>query len=61
MKQEIRDRAGVLIGWLEQSGRLINGRDRSGSIVGSFDPASNETRDRAGVLIGTGNHLVRLM
>lgn len=61
MRQEYRDRTGMLRGWRETSSGRINGRDRAGCLVGWYDPAWNETRDRTGRLIGRGDLLISLI
>lgn len=61
MRQEFRDRTGMLRGWSEQAGNRTNARDRTGNLVGWFDPACDETRDRTGRLFGKGNFLVVLI
>lgn len=61
MRQDYRDRTGMLRGWTEHSGSRINGRDRTGLLVGSYDPVRNETRDRTGRLIGQGDLLASLI
>lgn len=57
----LRDRHGVLIGWIEAVGRLLQAKDRSGTIIGWYDPRQNETRDRTGTIIGTGDFLSALL
>lgn len=61
MRQEYRDRTGLLRGWREASGGRIDGRDRTGYLVGWYDPARGETRDRAGRLVGKGDMLTALI
>lgn len=61
MRQEYRDRTGLLRGWREVSNGRINGRDRSGNLVGWYDPARDETRDRGGRLAGRGDLLASLV
>lgn len=60
-RQELRNRAGVLLGWREQIGKRIEGRDRTGFFVGYYEPQLNETRDRAGRLVGQGDLLSTLI
>lgn len=60
-KQELRDRSGSLIGTISMSGSKYTGRDRSGTLKGTYDPKSNETRDRSGSLVGKGNMLAALI
>ncbi len=57
----LRDRSGVLLGWIEPHGRLIQAKDRTGSVVGWYDPRQNVTRDKNGVLVGTGDLLSALV
>ncbi len=61
MRQEYRDRTGMLRGWREASAGRINGRDRTGYLVGWYDPAHDETRDRTGRFVGTGDMLAALI
>lgn len=61
MRQEYRDRTGMLRGWSEVSDGRINGRDRTGYLIGWYDPARDETRDRTGHLVGSGNMLASLV
>jgi len=61
MRQEFRDRAGKLLGWREQSGRRIMGRNQAGALVGWYDTVANETRDQAGRLVGRGDMLATLI
>jgi hypothetical protein len=51
----------MLRGWNEVSGGRINGRDRTGYLVGWYDPTRDETRDRTGRLVGSGNMLASLV
>lgn len=57
----LRDRHGVLLGWIEAVGRLIQAKDRTGTIIGWYDPRQNQTRDRTGTIIGTGDFLSALV
>ena len=57
----LRDRNGVLLGWIEAVGRLIQAKDRTGTIIGWYDPRQNQTRDRTGTIIGTGDFLSALV
>lgn len=61
MRQEYRDRTGRLLGCREQRGDRVDCRDRTGSFVGSYYPARDETRDRFGSLIGRGDLLSSLL
>lgn len=61
MRQEYRDRTGMLRGWREEAGNRTNGRDRTGYLVGWYDLARDETRDRSGRLVGRGDMLVALI
>jgi hypothetical protein len=51
----------MLRGWREASAGRINGRDRTGYLVGWYDPAHDETRDRTGRFVGTGDMLAALI
>lgn len=57
----LRDRSGVLLGWIEPHGRLVQAKDKSGSVVGWYDPRQNVTRDANGVVFGTGDFLSALV
>ena len=57
----LRDRRGVLLGWIEPRGRLIQAKDKTGSVVGWYDPRQNVTRDRNAALVGTGDLLAALV
>jgi hypothetical protein len=57
----LRDSRGVLFGWIEPVGRLIQAKDRTGSIVGWYDPHQNDTRDRTGKLVGSGDLLSAIL
>lgn len=57
----LRDRNGVLVGWIEAVGRLLQAKDRTGTIIGWYDPRQNQTRDRTGTIIGTGDFLSALL
>lgn len=61
MRQEYRDRTGSLLGYREQRGDRVDGRDRMGSLVGSYYPTRDETRDRYGSLVGRGDLLAALV
>jgi len=57
----LRDRTGVLLGWIEPVGRLIQAKDKTGRVVGWYDPRLNVTRDRNAALVGTGDLLSALI
>lgn len=57
----LRDRRGVLLGWIEPVGQLIQAKDKTGTIVGWYDPRQNATRDRNGTRIGTGDLLSAML
>ncbi len=57
----LRDRSGVLLGWIEPHGRLIQAKDKNGSVVGWYDPRQNVTRDANGVVVGRGDFLSALV
>lgn len=57
----LRDRQGVLLGWIEPIGRLIQAKNKTGIIVGWYDPRQNVTRDRTGTLVGTGDLLSAIL
>jgi len=57
----LRDRRGVLFGWIEPQGYLLQARDRMGKLAGWYDPKLNVTRNSRGSLVGTGNWLSALL
>lgn len=57
----LRDRKGVLFGWIEPQGYLLQARDRMGKLAGWYDPKLNVTRNSRGTLVGTGNWLSALL
>ena len=57
----LRDRSGVLLGWIEPQGRVIQAKNTAGSVVGWYDPRQNVTRDKNGLLVGTGDLLSALV
>lgn len=63
MRETIRDARGSAIGTVErqrQTWKLV-ARDKSGVIVGIYDPRANETRDSRGRAIGRANLLAALL
>lgn len=60
-RQDLRDRHGQLIGWREERGDRIEGRDASGQFRGWYDRHNNQTRDAGGMLVGTGDLLTGLI
>jgi len=61
-KQELRDRSGRLVGYIQVLGSgKHEGRDASGRLKGSYDPRTNETRDAGGRLVGKGDFLSSLI
>ncbi len=61
MRQELWDRSGWLIGWREDGGNRINGRNHAGQLVGWYDARRDETRDYAGRLVARGDMLSSLI
>jgi hypothetical protein len=57
----LRDRSGVLLGWIEPNGRVIQAKDKTGTVVGWYDARQNVTRDKSGTLVGTGDLLSALI
>lgn len=57
----LRDRRGVLFGWIEPQGYLLQARDSMGKLAGWYDPKLNVTRNSRGALVGTGNWLSALL
>ena len=60
-RQELRDKHGNIIGWVEQKSGRFDARDRHGNILGYYSPAENKTRDRGGNILNIGNSLARLL
>lgn len=59
--QEVRDKSGRLIGRFKTlSDGKIEGRAASGTLVGTYNPKSNETKAPNGSLVGKGNLLATL-
>ena len=61
MRDELRDASGRLLGWKQESGGRIEGRDAGGSLRGYYDPRSRETRRADGSLAGYGDLLSALI
>lgn len=61
MRQDLRESAGKLLGWRQQTGRLVKGFVATGSPVGWYDPLVNATYDRNGHRIGIGDLLTSLI
>lgn len=60
-RQDIRDRTGRLLGWRQESGNRIEGRNAGGMLRRWFDPRQNETRDASGRLVSKGDILAALI
>ena len=61
VRQEVRDRSNRLLGWRQENGNRIEGRDAGGMLRGWYDPRQNETRDACGRLVGKGDILAALI
>ncbi|MCS7041898.1 MAG: hypothetical protein NZR01_03820 [Bryobacteraceae bacterium] len=62
VRRELRDPNGRLLGWLApRPGGVLEARDRAGRLLGTYDPAGNETRDRNGRLLYRGEALSALI
>lgn len=57
----LRNRVGTVVGWIEAIGRVLQAKDRNGSILGWYDPRTNQTRDRNGSIVGDGDFLSALV
>lgn len=57
----LRNRAGVLFGYIEPQGYLLQARDSQGKLVGWYDPKLNVTRNSRGAIVGSGNWLSALL
>ena len=60
-RQDIRDRTGRLLGWRQENGNRIDGRDAGGMLRGWYDPRQNETKDACGRLVGKSDILAALI
>ncbi len=61
IRQDLRDRHGMLIGWRETRSDRIEGRDASGQLRGWYDRHNDETRNADGMLVGNGDILSGLI
>lgn len=61
MRQVLRDRNGLLLGWSDHAGGRNTGRDKNGRLVGWYDIERGETRDRDGRFVGHGDLLAALI
>lgn len=59
--RHLRDRNGILLGTLHPVGRILQAKDRHGSIIGWYDPRTDQTRDRMGSIFGSGDLLAALI
>ena len=59
--ETIRDKKGVVIGFIkrEGDGKEVF-RDKKGKLLGFYTPKLNQTRDHNGSLVGKGNLLTSL-
>jgi hypothetical protein len=57
----LRDHVGSILGWIEPVGRLLQAKNSNGSVVGWYDPRTNQTRDNKGSIVGTGDLLAGLI
>jgi hypothetical protein len=62
MTQDIRDKHGALLAKIRtRSDGNDEIRDRHGRLLGTYNPATNDTRDANGSLIAKGNALTSLI
>lgn len=60
--EEIRDARNALIGTITQkSGGVLEARNASGRLAGTFNPRNRETRDHQSRLVSHGNTLAALL
>ncbi len=59
--QELRDKAGRLLGKIKDVSGKLEIRDPAGRLKGKYDPKTNETRDPSGRLVAKGNMLTTLL
>lgn len=60
--RQLRDRDLRLFGIIrERSDGLLEGRELSGTLRGTYNPRTNETRDPGGRILGRGDFLTRLI
>lgn len=57
----LRDKRGIRLGTLEDTGNQIVLRDARGNRLGTYEKKSNVTRDARGNRVGTGNLLTTLL
>lgn len=60
-REEIRDAQSALIGTMQEKGGVVEARDRTGRLVGTYYGRSRETRDEQGKLVSYGNTLAALL
>ena len=61
-KQEIRDRSGKLVGYIESiGGGKYRGYDTMNRHLGKYESSSDRTYTPNNSLVGSGNHLVALI
>lgn len=61
-QDHVRNKSGKIIGSImtQTNGRQVF-RDRTGKLLGTYEPQSNNTRDYTGKIIGRGNILAFLI
>jgi len=59
--QILRDKKGIKIGEIQETGGKLIIRDARGIKKGEYDPKSNTTRNEKGIKVGTGNLLTTLL
>ena len=59
--QELRDRAGRLLGKIRQNGHKLEARDATGKLKGTYDTKTDTTKDATGRSVGKGNLLSTLI
>lgn len=57
----LRDRGGVILGWIQPVGQVLQAKDRYGTIIGWYDGRTNQTRNKGGTIVGDGNLLSALI
>ena len=57
----LRDRGGVILGWIAPVGQVLQAKDRFGTVVGWYDGRTNQTRNEVGSIVGDGDLLAALI
>jgi len=61
MKQQIKDKNGIILGFYDDQGSKIAIMDREFRIHGFYDKKTDKTMDKNFIVIGNGNQLISLL